>query len=98
MSFQLICPNCGKRSVNEFVYQGEWRDRPAATANLSTWSDYVYLRDNHKGVQAEWWYHRSGCQSWFVVERDSTNNTTQQIHNPHAPVESKSTTDSCSDC
>ncbi|MGJ3248717.1 MAG: sarcosine oxidase subunit delta [Elainellaceae cyanobacterium] len=74
MSFQLTCPNCGKRSVSEFMYRGELRDRPSSTAEFSQWSDYVYLRDNRKGTQREWWYHRSGCQSWFVVERDTTTN------------------------
>jgi len=74
MSFQLTCPNCGKRSVNEFVCKGEQRDRPTPTANFETWSDYVYLKDNFKGTQREWWYHRSGCQTWFIVERDTTDN------------------------
>ena len=26
------------------------------------------------GVQREWWYHRSGCRSWFVAERDTRTN------------------------
>ena len=35
---------------------------------------YVYFRKNTIGEQIEWWYHKSGCQSWFIVERDTTNN------------------------
>jgi len=27
------------------------------------------------GRQIEWWYHRSGCQSWFLAERDTLNNS-----------------------
>jgi sarcosine oxidase delta subunit len=27
------------------------------------------------GRQIEWWHHRSGCQSWFLAERDTLNNT-----------------------
>lgn len=78
MSFQLTCPNCGKRPVNEFICRGEWRDRPTPDADFSQWADYVYLRENRKGMQVEWWYHRSGCQCWFIVERDTTCNTTHR--------------------
>jgi len=27
------------------------------------------------GRQIEWWFHRSGCQSWFLAERDTLNNS-----------------------
>jgi sarcosine oxidase subunit delta len=37
-------------------------------------TDYVYFRDNVAGVQREWWYHRTGCQTWFVAERDTRTN------------------------
>jgi heterotetrameric sarcosine oxidase delta subunit len=74
MSFQLTCPNCGKRSVNEFTFKSEYLQRPDAEASFAEWADYVYLRQNRKGKQVEWWYHRTGCQSWFLVERDTTNN------------------------
>ncbi|MDP6431015.1 MAG: sarcosine oxidase subunit delta [SAR324 cluster bacterium] len=75
MSYQLNCPNCGKRAVSEFTFRSEYLKRPAPDADFSVWADYVYFRENNMGHQTEWWYHRSGCQSWFLAERDTTNNT-----------------------
>ena len=75
MSFQLNCPNCGKRAVSEFSFKCEYMERPEADADFNEWGDYIFLRENKKGTQTEWWFHRSGCQSWFLVERDTTNNT-----------------------
>jgi sarcosine oxidase subunit delta len=79
MSFQMTCPNCGKRSASEFLCRGELRERPPMDASFREWADYVYLRDNFRGQQLEWWYHRNGCQLWFVVERDTTQNTNHRI-------------------
>ena len=75
MSFQLNCPNCGKRAVTEFSFKCEYMERPEADADFKEWGDYIFLRKNKKGTQTEWWFHRSGCKSWFLVERDTTNNT-----------------------
>ncbi|HEY9734739.1 MAG TPA: sarcosine oxidase subunit delta [Trichocoleus sp.] len=75
MGFLLTCPNCGKRSVGEFICKGEFAPRPLPEAALPDWTDYLYLRQNRRGLQLEWWYHRNGCQSWFLVERDTTDNT-----------------------
>ena len=78
MSFQLICPNCGKRSVSEFTFRGEVTERPKADVDFGEWGNYIFLRNNNRGKQIEWWYHRGGCQSWFKVERDTSNNTDHQ--------------------
>ena len=75
MSFQLTCPNCGKRPVAEFAFKSEYQVRPDADAEFKEWGDYIFLRENNKGMQMEWWFHLSGCQSWFLVERNTTNNT-----------------------
>ena len=75
MSFQLNCPNCGKRAVSEFTFKSEFKNRPSAESEFSEWTDYVYFRENNMGRQIEWWYHRSGCQSWFLAERDTLNNS-----------------------
>ena len=75
MSFQLNCPNCGKRAVSEFTFKSELKNRPAPDADFSEWTDYVYFRENNIGRQIEWWPHRSGCQSWFLAELDTLNNT-----------------------
>ena len=55
MSFMLSCPNCGKRFVGEFAYRGEYRPRPDPEAPFPRWVDYVYMQDNPRGHQVEWW-------------------------------------------
>ena len=75
MSFLLSCPNCGERSVYEFRFGGEVRQRPTAAASLHEWAEYLYARKNEAGVQQEWWYHQLGCRTWFFAVRDTTTNT-----------------------
>ncbi len=74
MSFLLSCPHCGLRPVDEFGYRGEVLTRPGEEATLRELYEYVYFRDNVAGVQREWWSHRSGCEIWFVAERDTRTN------------------------
>ncbi len=71
MSFQINCPNCGRRPVWELHYGGPVLSRPETDADRETWTAYLYNRANLCGVQREWWYHRSGCKCWFVVDRDT---------------------------
>ena len=47
MSYQLNCPNCGKRAVSEFTFRSEYLKRPAPDDDFSVWTDYVYLRENN---------------------------------------------------
>ena len=75
MSFLLQCPNCGKRPVGEFAFKGEYKRRPTQADPFEAWTDYVFMAENRQGAQIEWWQHRSGCQRWFLVERDTTDNT-----------------------
>ena len=69
----LNCPNCGKRSVGEFRFGGEYNPRPNAPEIVGdgAWSEYLYMRKNPSGFQKEWWYHNSGCGVWFLAERDT---------------------------
>jgi heterotetrameric sarcosine oxidase delta subunit len=73
---RIDCPNCGPRNALEFRYGGEYNPRPANPMDTSddAWADYVFMRDNRSGVQKEWWYHRAGCQLWFLAERHTRNN------------------------
>jgi len=75
MSFLLSCPNCGKRLVSEFSFGGEYSKRPKPGSDFSEWTDYVFMRKNSRGKQLEWWYHRNGCQRWFLVLRNTTNSS-----------------------
>jgi sarcosine oxidase subunit delta len=75
VSFRLDCPNCGKRPATEFAFRGEYKKRPSQDEPFEAWTDYVFMAQNRRGSQIEWWQHRSGCQRWFLVRRDTTNNT-----------------------
>ncbi len=74
MSFLVPCPNCGPRDVNEFSCTGEVLTRPTSAPSLRELTSYLYLRRNVAGVQREWWFHRFGCEAWFLVERDTRTN------------------------
>ncbi|MEM7125181.1 MAG: sarcosine oxidase subunit delta [Chloroflexota bacterium] len=72
----LNCPNCGERNVSEFRYGGEYNPRPANPLDTSDaeWADYIFLKENRFGVQKEWWFHASGCGTWFLAERHTKTN------------------------
>ena len=70
----ISCPHCGPRAESEFSYGGEAHiERPKAPASLSDaeWAEFVFLRDNPKGLVLERWNHAQGCRRWFNVARDS---------------------------
>src|SRR6266516_1974629 len=49
----LPCPWCGDREVSEFGYAGELVPRPdPGSATARQWRDYLYLRDNRRGLAA----------------------------------------------
>jgi len=72
----LDCPNCGRRNSQEFRYGGAYNPRPKqpSAGSDEAWADYLYMRDNKLGWQTEWWYHRAGCQLWFLAERHTETN------------------------
>jgi sarcosine oxidase subunit delta len=70
---RIPCPHCGLRDSEEFRFGGEYRKRPEPGASSEAWADYLYLRNNAAGVEKEWWYHRLGCGTWFLVMRDTIN-------------------------
>ncbi len=65
------CPHCGKRNQSEFRYGGEYNPRPAKPMEQSDpeWAEYIYMKDNALGVQREWWFHGTGCGTWFLADR-----------------------------
>ena len=84
MSFLLPCPNCGPREVEEFRCSGEVTRRPKATPTLRELTTYIYFRDNAAGVHTEWWFHRHGCEAWFLAERDTRTNEVARTWLPAA--------------
>ena len=71
----IACPYCGERPEVEFVYGGQAHlTRPSGGAEVTDqgWSDFLYSRDNLKGLHAERWRHTHGCGRFFNALRDTT--------------------------
>ena len=71
----IPCPFCGPRPELEFRYGGQAHiarpENPAALTD-EAWAEFLYLRDNTKGVHAERWRHIHGCARFFNMLRDTT--------------------------
>lgn len=69
---RIECPWCGPREEIEFHCGGQAHlarpDDPAALSDAE-WADYLFMRDNPKGLFAERWVHSEGCRRWFNVLR-----------------------------
>jgi sarcosine oxidase subunit delta len=71
----IPCPFCGPRPELEFRYGGQAHiarpENPAALTD-EQWADFLYLRDNVRGVHAERWRHVHGCARFFNMLRDTS--------------------------
>ncbi|HEX6360719.1 sarcosine oxidase subunit delta [Actinophytocola sp.] len=68
----IRCPWCGEREETEFRYGGQAHVAyPADPESLSDqdWAEYLFFRDNPKGLFAERWVHADGCRRWFNTVR-----------------------------
>ena len=70
----IPCPFCGERPELEFRYGGQAHVVRAADASQLSdeqWSDFLYMRDNPKGLHTERWRHVHGCGRFFNCVRDT---------------------------
>ncbi|MEQ9812892.1 MAG: sarcosine oxidase subunit delta [Azospirillaceae bacterium] len=71
---RITCPHCGARNETEFHYGGQAHIARPADPDLlddAAWAEYLFMRDNPKGVFAERWMHAAGCRRWFNALRDT---------------------------
>jgi len=70
---RITCPYCEERDSREFEYLGSAKllERPEGDA-VADFHDYVYLRENPTGENAELWQHVLGCSAWLHVLRNVT--------------------------
>ena len=70
---RIDCPICGLRNETEFTYGADATvQRPAMDeGEVQPWLDYVFNRDNLRGVHQEYWHHVQGCRQWIVLERNT---------------------------
>jgi sarcosine oxidase subunit delta len=70
----ISCPYCGTRPELEFVYGGQAhvaRPEDPAAVGAQDWADFLYMRDNTRGLHAERWRHTHGCGRFFNALRDT---------------------------
>ncbi len=79
----ITCPFCGPRHEAEFACGGEAHiARPLAENKISDahFADYLFMRDNPKGLFLERWRHSAGCRRWFNVARDTVSHEIIEIY------------------
>ena len=79
----IPCPYCGPRDEIEFTCGGEAHiARPLAknTITDAEFADYLFIRDNPKGVFLERWRHSAGCRRWFNVARDTVTHEILEVY------------------
>ena len=77
----LTCPWCGRRDENEFACGGTTHIvRPDLAATDAVWADYLFFRDNPKGVHLERWRHTYGCGRWFNVARHTVTHEVLSVY------------------
>jgi sarcosine oxidase, subunit delta len=90
---RIHCPWCGLRDEPEFRWGGEIpvvRPGPRGEVSDSVWGEYLFLRDNAKGLVRERWLHLLGCRQWFVVVRNTVTHeirATVRIGDPLPEIE-----------
>lgn len=79
----LTCPCCGVTGEEtEFHAGGEAhlkRHGPGSTEDQ--FEEYLFMRENPKGVHFERWRHVYGCGKWFHAAR---NTTTLEVYGTYA--------------
>ncbi|MFK5977390.1 MAG: sarcosine oxidase subunit delta [Rhizobiaceae bacterium] len=79
---RIDCPVCGLRDETEFVYGADAGVvRPAMDEiDQKIWTDYVFMRDNPRGLHKEYWHHVEGCRQWLVLERNTLTHEVGKCH------------------
>ncbi|MCK0166616.1 sarcosine oxidase subunit delta [Jannaschia sp. S6380] len=69
----LTCPNCDLAvEETELAPGGEAHlRRHGPGSSDDQFEEYLFLRDNVKGVHFERWRHAHGCGKWFLAARDT---------------------------
>lgn len=86
---QLECPYCGARAEIEFRCGGDAhisRPEPYNTVSDAEWADYLFYRNNPKGVHFERWLHKFGCGRWFNVARNTATHEVLAVYEMSEPA------------
>ena len=78
---QIPCIHCGLRDESEFVCGGTSHlTRPGLQGSDHAWGEYLFFRDNPKGLHAERWRHAQGCGQWFNVARHTITHEISSVY------------------
>lgn len=79
----IPCPHCGDRAEVEFRCAGEShivRPGPHDQVSDEEWGDYLFFRENPRGLHFERWCHTLGCGQWFNVARDTVTHEIKAVY------------------
>ena len=78
----ITCPHCGPARKRVFLWRRAHIARPLAENSLTDaeFADYLFLRDNPKGMFLERWRHVAGCRRWFNMARDTVTHEIVEIY------------------
>jgi sarcosine oxidase subunit delta len=78
---RIACPYCGLRDEPEFTFGGPAHiARPSFDVSDEAWADYLFNRDNPRGMHYERWLHAFGCGRWFNVARDTVTHEIRSVY------------------
>lgn len=81
----IPCPFCGPRAEPEFRCAGESHiARPPLSCTDAEWANYLYMRQNPKGIHYERWLHLT-CGLWFNVARSTVSHEIRAVYAIDAP-------------
>lgn len=79
----IPCPYCGEeRQEDELAYGGEAeivRSLDPSAATDEEWTNYLYFRNNPKGLHQEQWCCAGGCGQWFKVARHTVTHAVNEV-------------------
>ncbi len=82
----IDCPWCGARDEPEFRCGGESHiTRPGSGVSDAQWGEYLFFRNNPKGVHLERWCHTFGCGQWFNLARDTVSHAILAVYRMGEP-------------
>lgn len=84
---RIQCPWCGERPESEFHCGGTSHiQRPALDCSDEAWGDYMFSRENPRGLHAERWRHTFGCGQWFNLVRHTVTHQIESVHRMTEPM------------
>lgn len=84
---RIQCPWCGERPESEFHCGGTSHiQRPPLDCGDETWGDYMFNRENPRGLHAERWRHTFGCGQWFNLVRHTVTHQIESVYRMTEPM------------